>query len=421
MTDVQCAAILFGDESYGRNWGHYCLLEAFRDLFERGNDRQYTFPDALASMGDSAFYGSMFFEEVSGGGNLDVEKTVNFLFELSNAQRVSMLLLTSPITGRLPARLDGQHRRAFPGNFGADVGIRLTERQIMCYGNNSYGDHMASSPRLASLLSFLNTTASGSAKLGLLVGKKGAIAQNRDSISNLVCFAVPHYVMSDRHIEYTVAIISELHARRHTIPGVRVTRGKEMRMRIFQSRVGSVPVASPEADSNSTQERTYLSEATQDINKLYKALSLDDKAWELLQSALHVCMLGWGQLNVPFEPAGCWSNASLNLCPFEYSVAVEQKTGKAHPKVHGKFAAWHSFVVGDNFQPEWKVYLNANASDPSNSTEVSREAFDKLSVPDSSALVKKVVHPNEKLMYPSLDLRPGLQARVKINVQYEGI
>ncbi|KAF6814544.1 tryptophanase [Colletotrichum plurivorum] len=336
MTDVQCAAILFGDESYGRNWGHYCLLEAFRDLFERGNDRQYTFPNALASMADSAFYRSMFFEEVSGlwaeallfstkrdtmkaasssggaaegppalisngfcrnipscrvpgpraGGNarkeenLDVEKTVSFLFELSNARRVSMLLLTSPITGRLPARLNGQHRRAFPANFGANVGIRLTERQIMCYGNNSYGDaadHMASSPRLASLLSFLNTTASGPAKLGLLVGKKGAIAQNRDSISNLVRFAVPRYVMSDRHIEYTVAIISELHARRHTIPGVRVTRGKEMRMHIFQSRVGPVPVASPEADS--TQERT------------------------------------------------------LNLCPFEYSIAVEQKTGKAQSRL----------------------------------------------------------------------------------------
>ena len=38
MTDKQWAAIMLGDESYGRNIGYYVLLDAFRDTFERGDN-----------------------------------------------------------------------------------------------------------------------------------------------------------------------------------------------------------------------------------------------------------------------------------------------------------------------------------------------------------------------------------------------
>ncbi|QEE17245.2 tryptophanase [Promethearchaeum syntrophicum] len=37
MSDLQWAALLHGDESYGRNKGYYVLLDAFRDVFERGD------------------------------------------------------------------------------------------------------------------------------------------------------------------------------------------------------------------------------------------------------------------------------------------------------------------------------------------------------------------------------------------------
>jgi tryptophanase len=37
MTDLQWAALIHGDESYGRNKGYYVLLDAFRDVFERGD------------------------------------------------------------------------------------------------------------------------------------------------------------------------------------------------------------------------------------------------------------------------------------------------------------------------------------------------------------------------------------------------
>ena len=33
MTDRQWAALMYGDESYGRNTGYFVLLEAFRDTF----------------------------------------------------------------------------------------------------------------------------------------------------------------------------------------------------------------------------------------------------------------------------------------------------------------------------------------------------------------------------------------------------
>ncbi len=40
MSDTQWAALLHGDESYGRNNGYYALLDSVRDTFERGDDRK---------------------------------------------------------------------------------------------------------------------------------------------------------------------------------------------------------------------------------------------------------------------------------------------------------------------------------------------------------------------------------------------
>ena len=41
MTDVQWASMFLADESYGRNKGYYVLLEAFRDIFERGGEKNW--------------------------------------------------------------------------------------------------------------------------------------------------------------------------------------------------------------------------------------------------------------------------------------------------------------------------------------------------------------------------------------------
>lgn len=40
MTDLQWSAMFLGDESYGRNKGYYVLLDALRDVIERGDDQK---------------------------------------------------------------------------------------------------------------------------------------------------------------------------------------------------------------------------------------------------------------------------------------------------------------------------------------------------------------------------------------------
>lgn len=45
-----------GDESYGRNWGYYCLLEAFRDIFERGTERRHAYREILTASASVDLY-----------------------------------------------------------------------------------------------------------------------------------------------------------------------------------------------------------------------------------------------------------------------------------------------------------------------------------------------------------------------------
>ncbi|KAJ5018724.1 Tryptophanase [Colletotrichum sp. SAR 10_99] len=247
MTDVQWAAMLRGDESYGRNSGYYCLHEAFRDVFERGEDRRSVFKDVLAGTADSTFYREIFLKEICGGFvnggplqlirpnffilpqgrcaeallfstlsdtlcNIDTDpRNVSNLPALisngffdttgANAAAAGFQLhtftqpgLTDPsqpnslplffdacrfaenakfiqdfeagyqdrsipqIVQEMFAYADGftislkkdglanmggalcfRDQGIFPIRFGADIGIRLKERQIMCYGNDSYG------------------------------------------------------------------------------------------------------------------------------------------------------------------------------------------------------------------------------------------------------------------------------------------
>lgn len=67
MTDVQWAAMLRGDESYGRDTGYYCLLDTFRDIFERGEFQKLLYRDVLAGTIDSQFIQDNFLEAHQGG------------------------------------------------------------------------------------------------------------------------------------------------------------------------------------------------------------------------------------------------------------------------------------------------------------------------------------------------------------------
>jgi len=64
--------------------------------------------------------------------------------------------------------------------------------------------------------------------------------EQRKGILNLIRLAVPRNVYNSSHIDYAVAAITELHRNRGSIPKVRVSRGKNLRLRHFQS--GLLPI-----------------------------------------------------------------------------------------------------------------------------------------------------------------------------------
>ena len=68
MTDAQWAALMRGDESYGRNTGYYLLLDAIRDVFERGDAPQRRFHLTLGGCDDvEQLMDELYLREETGG------------------------------------------------------------------------------------------------------------------------------------------------------------------------------------------------------------------------------------------------------------------------------------------------------------------------------------------------------------------
>ncbi|MEJ2250684.1 MAG: tryptophanase [Candidatus Lokiarchaeota archaeon] len=59
--------------------------------------------------------------------------------------------------------------------------------------------------------------------------------EQRNGILNLVRFAVPRNVYDSSHLDYAVAAITELHNNKDLIPKVEIARGKQLRLRHFQT------------------------------------------------------------------------------------------------------------------------------------------------------------------------------------------
>ena len=79
--------------------------------------------------------------------------------------------------------------------------------------------------------------------------------EERENSPNMVRFAVPRHVLSEEHINYTVAAIKELHDRRHLIPNVVITRGKDMRLRHFSCGLKTVSVSNDQVKMAVNGER----------------------------------------------------------------------------------------------------------------------------------------------------------------------
>ncbi|RYP86358.1 hypothetical protein DL769_000742 [Monosporascus sp. CRB-8-3] len=552
MTDVQWAALMRGDESYGRNWGYYCLLDAFRDIFERGNDQKRIFKTIAMGMAGIEFYRNEILVPFEGGfvnggthqlerpnffivpqgrcaesllfsalkdvitrtsqdhhgsiiisngffdtaaanatvagfelqtftqpglntpfppeligkenhfkGNLDIAAAESFLnkpvqvvmilMTITNnwaaAQPVSMANIrdVASLAKRkgIPLFFDacrfaenaffihqyekGYSHKTIPeiiqemfsyadgftislkkdglANMGGvlcfhdkrlfskryeGIGLILKEKQLLGYGNDAYGgmsgrDLMAATAGLyeTTQISYLRNRvfqvqsfaqklqANGIAvvsppgghavyldmdeffygcdrkpedfasigftlelirEYGIRAIEAGPFAwewdkkspEEREKIPNLVRFALPRHVLSDEHINYCVAAIKELHKRRHTIPNVAITRGKDMRLRHFQAGMQPVPVSQ-------IVHRSYIGEATRQLSHLSRAVGHGKATKEKLLHALTLAGGDWGQNPIPqkLDKSAWASNVSNDHSPLEYSLALDQQTGEA--------------------------------------------------------------------------------------------
>ncbi|KAI1300058.1 pyridoxal phosphate-dependent transferase [Xylaria venustula] len=457
------------DESYGRNWGYYCLLDAFRDIFERGNNRQYAFHSVLTGMADSDFYQNMLLVHsesgfVNGGsrqlecpnffivpqgrcaefllfstlrdvtpepsakpviisngffdttaahattsgfgiqtfthfvpnklvtkepnstinpfmGGLDIAAAESFIDKHPGQVKLILITITNNWAAAQPVSMKNieqaaelAKRKAIPLFFDAcrfaenswfirnceagyadksiaeivqqmfsyadgftislkkdglsnmggvfcfkdkslfdqqyqGIGHRIKERQILCYGNDSYGgmsgrDLMAAvaglyevtkdnylNNRVSQVQSFAQKLHDTNVPVFLPTGghavyldmdrffdgcdrdpgdfpsvgftlellkdygirafEAGPFAwewdkkspEERKQVPNLVRFAIPRHVFSDQHINYAVAAIKDLYNRRHTLPNVEITRGKDMVLRHFSCGMRPVSVS----------------------------------------------------------------------------------------------------------------------------------------------------------------------------------
>lgn len=60
--------VMRGDESYGRNWGYYCLQDAFRDVFDGGNiTESNVLQSILSGSADSSLYRTKLLASYEGG------------------------------------------------------------------------------------------------------------------------------------------------------------------------------------------------------------------------------------------------------------------------------------------------------------------------------------------------------------------
>ncbi|KAI0450464.1 beta-eliminating lyase [Xylaria acuta] len=692
MTDLQWAALIRADESYGRNWGYYCLLDAFRDIFERGsNDRQYVFRNILIGVADGDFYRRKLLLPCEGGfvnggprqlehpnffivpqgrcaefllfstlremmlemppgtsaqppivisngffdttaanatasgfeihnfvqtvpkkrlpegpnpflGNLNVASAESFMDRHPGQVKLILITITNNWAAAQPVSMANiketaelAKRKGVPLFFDAcrfaenswfirtsedgytdkpvvdiiqemfsyvdgftislkkdglsnmggvlcfrdrslfdqqyqGIGHRLKQRQILCYGNDSYGgmsgrDLMTAVAglyevtketylrnRISQVQSFaqkLNASnlpvflpAGGHAvyldmdeffygcdrqlgdfpsvgftlellkEYGIRAFESGPFAwewdkkspEERKKIPNLVRFAVPRHVLSDAHINYTVAAIKALYDRRHTLPNVKITRGQDMLLRHFSCGMKPVPV-----DCNIVG--TYLGEARRQISHLSRAIGQDGVSKTKLLNALLLLADEWGQTMVPrsIDPS-CWvSSISNDRSPFEYSVVLDQATGDAELRLlieaqseghsqsqlqeralhlneaimmrhgatvsldsfelvrdilmpkesEGSFAAWHSCAVSKS-GPKWKIYLNPCASGRHNALFSSRTTFERLGMASEWELVERTMTPTDSVAYISLDLTSDqADARVGVYIAHE--
>ncbi|MBS6952262.1 MAG: tryptophanase [Enterocloster asparagiformis] len=102
MTDMQWSAMFLGDESYGRNKGYYVLMDAFRDVFERGDDQKRVLDLVRTGCDDiDKMMDEMYLCEYEGGlfngGSAQMERPNTFILPQGRAAESVLFAMVSKI------------------------------------------------------------------------------------------------------------------------------------------------------------------------------------------------------------------------------------------------------------------------------------------------------------------------------------
>jgi tryptophanase len=112
MTDQQWSTLFLGDESYGRNKGYYVLLDTFRDIFERGGEKNWKKIINLVKTDCTdieKMMNEMYLCEYSGGffngGEAQLERPNSFIIQQGRAaEAVLMEIVRNILNKRHPGK-----------------------------------------------------------------------------------------------------------------------------------------------------------------------------------------------------------------------------------------------------------------------------------------------------------------------------
>ena len=118
MTDQQWSAMFLGDESYGRNKGYYVLLDTFRDIFERGGEKNWKKIIDLVRTDCTdieKMMKEMYLCEYSGGlfngGAAQLERPNSFIIQQGRAaEAVLMEIVKKVLNQRYPGKNSPSHQ-----------------------------------------------------------------------------------------------------------------------------------------------------------------------------------------------------------------------------------------------------------------------------------------------------------------------
>lgn len=105
MTDLQWSALMLGDESYGRNKGYYVVLDAMRDVFERGDKQKRVLDLVRTGCEDiEKLMNELYLCEYSGslfnGGAAQMERPNTFLVPQGRCAESLLFSLVSKILNK---------------------------------------------------------------------------------------------------------------------------------------------------------------------------------------------------------------------------------------------------------------------------------------------------------------------------------